>query len=329
MSFSSSKNSSNLEKYYYNNIYKSSSERRTKPKTPSTLAVSGANKYYTKSLYSSSSPQSGREPDQTETESIISSIRRLGIESPSFSSVQNLRNQSYLQSRDHDCIETLLLQMEPTKEEPGELASEIKPIVIDDVVPEVLVEVETKPTRSKFVKFFHRSRELFRTAGTRCLAWLTLLKKLAVLVGPIDFQSKFYIFWLALVSGAFIYNLISITLRYSFGLDFNPEGFVLDLDVRNNASVFLRVTNFTEKLDKIKWMVVWLRENRFAVWLICDLVADFIYLVDIFLVQTRIKFIREGLWVIDVKSTALKYLKSPKFIVIFCLFCGIFTVNRI
>lgn len=335
MSFTSNKYSSNLEKYYYNNIYKATGSSVTSRRTnKSSHSGSGVNlrasfAYYTKSLYSSS-PQSSywrtktkkseqqnqqqQDAEQTETESIISNIRRLGIESPSLSSVQNLRNLSYLQSRDHDCLETLLIQMEPTQEEETESAE--KPQEMVDAPPQLEVVHEVVRKKSKLVSCFHRSRKLFILAATRCFSWISILKKLSVLFGPIDFQSKFYLVWLAIVSLAYIYNLIGITLRYSFGVDHNPEGFVFDLTSTGNYS-WLSAANLTGKLESIKYMIEWFRQNRVAFWLMCDLCADLVYLIDIFLVQTRIKFIREGLWVLETKSTALKYMKSPKFIVIF------------
>jgi hypothetical protein len=48
-------------------------------------------------------------------------------------------------------------------------------------------------------------------------------------------------------------------------------------------------------------------------WFLFDYASDLIYLIDIFLIQTRIKFIKEGLWVNDLKSTALNYFQGTKF----------------
>lgn len=312
MSLKSSKYSSDLEKCYFNNIYKNQ---------PSSLNLAPHNSfmYYSKSLHSGagSSPRSFKKLpefiDNTETDSIISSFRRLGVESASFSSVINLRNQSYLYSREHDCLDTLLLQMESTQEEPDAEKTAQKDVAKEDTV--VLVSKGQPSTRSKVVKLARRSGKNCRSGASRCCRWLAIIKKLAVLFSSIDFQSKFYLLWLALVSFAYIYNLIVITLRYSFGFDNNPEGFVFDLDVINNSSL-LSYKNHTNAIEYLTSIVVWFRRHRAILWFACDLCADLIYLVDIFLVQSRIKFIREGLWVIDKKSMAINYVKSAKFYVI-------------
>ena len=335
MSFkSNNKYQSNLEKCYYNTIYKRSSDVNPKNNIylNSNLSISGNHtprssfNYYTKSLQSSnntyeSSPRSHRSrvvysnADQAETESIIYNMRRLGVESPSFSSVMNLRNLSYLQSREHDCIETLLVHMEPAIEAEEKQAEE------EQLAPtaELIVE-EQPPKESRFKRVRVRCRQGLTLFWTKLVS---LIRKLSFLIDPIDFQSKMYLFWLSIVSLAYIYNLIGISLRYSFGYDTSPETYanIIELQKSMNMSSGNGTSNSTSfsiiemvrSRILVKVIIAWYLRYRFMLWTIFDISADVVYLIDIFLVQNRIKFIREGLWIVDKKSMFINYTKMTKF----------------
>lgn len=45
-------------------------------------------------------------------------------------------------------------------------------------------------------------------------------------------------------------------------------------------------------------------------WLIVDYVADFIYIVDTFVVRPRLRFVHEGNWIEDVVECRKNYIKS-------------------
>lgn len=328
MSFKSSSKSSNLEKYYYNNIYKNSSnsirgDDNFYLPTPNQYSLTtwhnssqNSSFYYTKSLKnekpkkhkSQSRSLTPYMDDDTENESIVYSIRKLGIESPSITSIKNLRSHSYMFSRENDCIETLLLQMqtdvEPNKEE-------------------VPTEKLSEPLPKKTSKIFKCNRKCWRKICCSC--W-PKIKKIPTLFKPIDFQSQFYLLWLGLVSIAYIYNLISISLRYSFEYDnneiemeniYDDGNFTQDLLFSYENSTISNNTSI--RIEQMQLFMKWIRKNRTVFWLIADYFSDFIYLVDIFLVQTRIKFIQNGLWVLDIKLTSLNYFKSSKFYVIILL----------
>ena len=104
-------------------------------------------------------------------------------------------------------------------------------------------------------------------------------------ISPIKQQNLSYLLWLSVLSTFYLYNLVSITLRFSFDLKFSSE---------NNST----------SMGNMYWSTA-------------DYIADFVYLIDIFAIKTRIKFIKNGLWVSDYKSMALNHVKSLNFLVIF------------
>ena len=274
-----------------------------------------------------SNQSSYRYMDDSETASITSSLRRLGIDSPSMSSIMNLRNYSYLQSKENDCIDTILLKMQSDTKKP-------EPI-IEPKIDETNDVAEKKS--NKFLVNLKKVGDFFSYTN------------LSKVLKPIDFQSNTYLLWLAVVSFFYVYNIFSITIRYSFEYD------RIDLDLENKSDISFNFLNgttsnntnnissdysfdsinssnitdyyfeyidnqtntsrnghFFERMTSVFENIIY---KKFY-WYILDYMADFIYLVDMFLIQTRIRFIKEGLWVYDFKSTKSNYLTSSKFIVI-------------
>lgn len=54
--------------------------------------------------------------------------------------------------------------------------------------------------------------------------------------------------------------------------------------------------------------------------MIFDYIADVIYLIDMVLVQPRVKYLCDGFWVIEMKMLRKSYIKSKRFKVISVLF---------
>ncbi|CAF0757793.1 unnamed protein product [Rotaria sp. Silwood1] len=94
---------------------------------------------------------------------------------------------------------------------------------------------------------------------------------------PVDTDSNAHLIWLTLVAMAYLYNFISIPLRIAFPIWKNGE--------RN----------------------IWL-------WMLIDYLCDVLYLIDIFFVQTRIKYLENGLWTTAFRLTAMKYFHSLRFV---------------
>ena len=265
-----------------------------------------------------------------ETESILSSFRRLGIESASLQSIMNLRNNSYLKSLEDDCIETLLMKMQPKEEKKDD--KDKKP---DD---QAVVKAETEaPKVEEEVKKLTCSQKI----KTKFTSFISLFSwdNLGKILKPIDFQSDLYLVWLSIVSIFYIYNIFAISIRFSFEFDrevitdeivnLENEDFSESYDefilgngtnltdfnftlknstLNNNSTLFIR--------NKVASFFIAIIKKRLY-WFMFDYLSDLIYLVDIFLIQTRIKFLKEGLWISDLKSTSLNYFKSWKFYVIY------------
>ncbi|CAF4447828.1 unnamed protein product [Rotaria socialis] len=94
---------------------------------------------------------------------------------------------------------------------------------------------------------------------------------------PIDTDSNAHLIWLLFVALAYLYNFISIPLRIAFPIWKKGE------------------TN------------IWL-------WMLIDYLSDVLYLIDIFFVQTRIKYLENGLWIKNFRLTAMKYFHSLPFL---------------
>ena len=103
---------------------------------------------------------------------------------------------------------------------------------------------------------------------------ILILNFIKSFTSPIKEQSLIYLTWLAVLTIFYLYNLVTITLRFAFGYDGN-----------------------------------------YIFWSLIDYLADVIYLIDIFMVKIRLKFIKNGLWVTDYKSMAFNYFKSFNFLV--------------
>ncbi|CAF0899419.1 unnamed protein product [Adineta ricciae] len=94
---------------------------------------------------------------------------------------------------------------------------------------------------------------------------------------PIDTDSSSHLIWLLLVAMAYLYNFISVPFRIAFPV-----------------------------WDKGQTQI-WL-------WLIIDYSCDVLYLIDTCFVQTRIKYLENGLWVTSFRLTAIRYFHSVRFI---------------
>jgi cyclic nucleotide gated channel beta 1 len=90
----------------------------------------------------------------------------------------------------------------------------------------------------------------------------------------LDPQGRFYISWLFIVSLSFLYNCWVIPLRSSFP--------------------------FQTPANTGTWIVV-------------DLCADFVYLLDILFVKHRLMYLYEGFWVRDKNMTRQNYMKKWQF----------------
>uniref|UniRef100_A0A915KFY3 Cyclic nucleotide-binding domain-containing protein n=1 Tax=Romanomermis culicivorax TaxID=13658 RepID=A0A915KFY3_ROMCU len=81
-------------------------------------------------------------------------------------------------------------------------------------------------------------------------------------------------FWLAFVSMSFLYNAFAIPLRAAYPYQ---------------------------------------TEENLPIWMCFDYISDLIYLIDVIFVKTRIRFMKDGLPVKDVKVLAKRYLNSWQF----------------
>jgi hypothetical protein len=250
--------------------------------------------------------------DDSETMTIASNLRRLGIESASINSFMNLRNNSYLKSRENDCIETMLIQMGS----PDAVAAE--PVVALEtdneekkdaqtsnmnapLLPPPKIEITNEPNEIEEVAFEPKC-----SCG-KVLDWLKTLPSIFMShLKLIDSQSNFYLIWLALMSLVYIYNIISISIRFSFNYD--------NENYENSTAFALNsLENVTNDTNPGFWKN--LRVSKRFYWSLTDYFCDIVYVADMFLVQTRIKYLEEGLWQSDIKSTSISYFKSWKFIV--------------
>ncbi|XP_022919152.1 cyclic nucleotide-gated channel beta-1-like [Onthophagus taurus] len=90
----------------------------------------------------------------------------------------------------------------------------------------------------------------------------------------IDPQGKVYVFWMSIAASAVLYNTWVIPLRCSFPYQ-TPE--------------------------------------NTAIWMAADYLADFIYIVDMLLIQPRIMFLSEGFWMKDFNFTRQNYMRKTRF----------------
>lgn len=54
------------------------------------------------------------------------------------------------------------------------------------------------------------------------------------------------------------------------------------------------------------------KDNR-AIWMTFDYIADFIYIVDMIIIQPRVKYLNEGFWVTERRSLRMNYIKNKHF----------------
>jgi hypothetical protein len=301
---------SDLERQYYTQVYKK--QPNTQPNREEFLSFlpKNPNSNYLQVNNSSSALSDDEYTDESEIKLIESHFKQLGVESIEFSA---LRNYSYLQSKENDCIESLLLKIQ----EP-QVAEKVEESQVVEIV-ELKCSEKVQNNLRKIVSYFS-------------------FENLSKIFKPIDFQSNNYLLWLAMVSFFYVYNIFSITIRYSFEYDkidesknesesFNiTENFVFNnishLFVSNisNNHTSNNSVNFSDKtvarisiIDYLKYILMTYFIEGKLYWFLFDYTSDLIYLIDIFLIQTRIKFIKEGLWVNDLKSTALNYFQGSKF----------------
>jgi hypothetical protein len=291
--------------------------------------------------------------------SIASNFRRLGIESASIASVINLRNQSYLKSRENDCIDTILIQLQAigkvneqdevsvhtvskqssmkskisrhSKQSKNEKSaktskfSRLKPLFAKSQSREpaeyIFVDASLTTTDAKRKSKFCTLKRSIANVGCECIKKMTNASNS---LKAVDSQSNGYLVWLAVLSAFYIYNIFSISIRYSFECDVDSslrskrillDDYLLQGQGNNSNSSIMYISRVQAHLSRIRKFLDNIIAKRYY-WIIIDHLADFVYLVDIFLVQTRIRFVREGLWICDFKSTSLNYMNSLKFGVI-------------
>ena len=102
-------------------------------------------------------------------------------------------------------------------------------------------------------------------------------------LNPIKEQDLAYLLWLGVVLLFYLYNLISISFRYAF------ENQITNSSQHNSSQLISEYSVY---------------------WRLIDYMADIIYLIDIFAVKIRLKYLENGLWVTNRKMMALKYFKS-------------------
>ena len=253
--------------------------------------------------------------DSDSESSLGLSIESAVCETTSCESIRNINNLSYLKSKENELVELLEIKISAEKEN-------------DAMSPQNINEQATKtPVLRKLLKYFFakspstESNSLIVSEDTqlesnlpfkaRFLARLhTLHKRLfeSRLFATIDSQSYIYIVWLAIVSFVYLYNIFSITIRFTFEPAKSHEDDDEKVDIFNGSSnasnatlVILNEEKFFENVPK----------NNYQ-WHYVDYVSDLIYLIDMLLIQTRIKFLNDGLWVSTFKETALNYFKSKK-----------------
>lgn len=90
----------------------------------------------------------------------------------------------------------------------------------------------------------------------------------------IDPNGKIYVTWMSVAAMAVLYNAWVIPLRSTFPYQ--------------------------------------TKDNR-PIWMAFDYLADLIYLVDMVLVQPRVKYVSEGFWVTDIKLLRQNYIRHKHF----------------
>ena len=287
---------SSLEKDYYSKIYSKSRDENKRLISSRKLAANILKRYSAERNDCSYVPKNHLNfhffKTLDEEDSISSSLRKLGFESVSIESINNIRSNSYLKSIENECVESILVKMEPINEQNEEKNSHETDGTHNNV--ETCVENQIGIKKKNVLKNF-----VYKP--------FSVAKNFVKLLKPIDFQSGYYLTWLGIVFLAYIYNIISISIRYAFEYD---KGYGPDF---SNRSEITKQTNVTNR--KMASLEKFFESDKKLLWLIADYICDLIYLIDIFLIQTRIKFIRDGMWVQDINSTSKKYFNSIKFIV--------------
>jgi hypothetical protein len=279
----------------------------------------------------------------------------------------NLRTHSYLRSLENECVETLLFQMQIEDKTPEALQPPPPAVAKDEKKDPAKEPLLTKPAESTTDSVDLSNLNFFQRTCVRskvCQSFAAFRKRIWTYLKPIESQSNFYLAWLGVVAVAYVYSVISISLRYSFkydahdpaspliGLnrecveqqeqffddsfnnsqsnwtamnnsDFNSTNWTIhvsDYNLTNLTNVNSTLSYFSSNQTDtgVKRNCEWrFRVSALFLWMVADYTSDVIYLVDIFLVQTRIKFLKEGLWQSDIQLTAVNYFKSWKFIVSF------------
>ena len=136
-----------------------------------------------------------------------------------------------------------------------------------------------------------------------------------------DPTSPAYLLWLAIISLFYVYNIFSITIRYTFLEDDLRYSNIPSLSPSSNFSNRTMEFNFlNNETSKVSFgygesnLRMILIDGNYL-WFLFDYLADLMFLIDIFLVQTRMKFLSEGLWVFEFRQTSCQYFKSSQFIV--------------
>ena len=266
-----------------------------------------------------------------------------------------------MKSIENECLDTLLIQLQPdansqptTAKQPDEEKKKPEPSKEPSKKEEAgdgdaLLDGQKKEEKKKKKRMKCLNRKF----------WLDMLDSPLVrkYFGSIGSESQFYLVWLSIVSLFYVYNLIGISIRFSFHYD---APYRVNKSIRieyNNQTAIASFRSYLTMFDAadyesvyMSWsnnrsndvpIVLALNESQHSIlldeeeveddgyrvtevigtlvvkpinyWLFFDYLSDFVSLVDMLLVQTRIKYLKEGSWVSDLKSTALNYFRSWKF----------------
>ena len=286
-------------------------------------------------------------PFSDDTDTMMNSLRRLGIESASIASLANIRNNSYLKSREDDCIETILLLMQPKEDESKKASKKSKSISVikeeDEIeeknkleliksknrLPKALKKLLPKSFKSESAvlivdETMSKSNADFDEKKNKIKKILKFNFCVHFFTQPIESQSKIYLVWLAIVSIIYVYNIFCVTSRFAFKNYLSEdEMFNNSFKSHNNSNSFDLNTYFDSFINSSNKSLEY-KEHELSLYekrddlpsifiFIADFISDLVYLLDIFFIQMRIKFLKDGLWISDLKSTRMNYIKSLKF----------------
>ena len=130
----------------------------------------------------------------------------------------------------------------------------------------------------------------------------------------VDPESSYYLAWLAFVSFIYVSNIFSITMRYTYLNESVKSVHDSDLKLYENKNLSNQ-TKFDNLNSTNQKNVLENKAEITYVWFLFDYLFDLVFIIDMFVIQARIKFLNEGIWVSELKQTSLFYFKSNRFIV--------------